>query len=407
MLPPTRVEDSSLPPTRAEGAPQILLRREELAYRAEQLAQRTDPASKRACHLLRLLEINLLKKWEWSPDRRVFQSNVENITRGQVKLADRWADELDSIKDPEDARATLELRATRALEFERASLMKPLVNYIYDVSVQRHCDLNESGAEEPPDELAYVLAWVCTLVLTGLQVTYLLQVATEMGNGATGIWMRDAAMAAAMFYLIVLPLEILFFYVVVPRLLAEHMSKFNDPIKIKEYPYRTILPSSPVYYLCQRHPELRHTPVGERALGRSAKARRLSDDEIVAELKDIYKDTVWVPAAHTRLLLFLLSIFLTFPEDVQALIFEEIFMVAPLISHLAFSRDFVPPFINSEEEDGGRKNASLAAVVALLCTCFVLLLLYLLFRYSDPVLGACGTAVRRALKLCERRYFGY
>ena len=80
----------SVPGTRAEDASQVLLRREELAYRAEQLGHRADPAAKRARHLLELLEVDLLAQWEWSPDRRVFQRNVENLTRRQVKLADQW-----------------------------------------------------------------------------------------------------------------------------------------------------------------------------------------------------------------------------------------------------------------------------------------------------------------------------
>ena len=105
-----------------------------------------------------------------------------------------------------------ESRAARALEFERASLMKPLANYIYDTSVERHCALNEVDCGESPSEVGYVAAWACILALAAMQVTYLLQVATEMGFSKTRIWMMQMALAAAFFYLFVLPLEILFFY---------------------------------------------------------------------------------------------------------------------------------------------------------------------------------------------------
>ena len=86
----------------------------------------------------------------------------------------------------------------------------------------------------------------------------------------------------------------------------------------------------------------------------------------------------------------------------------QVFMVAPLLSHLIFARDFVPSWINSEEEGGGRKNAGLSTLFVLLTSILVLFVLYVLLGHGAKFLiDVFSTGVRRSIKRAERRYFGY
>lgn len=134
--------------------------------------------------------------------------------------------------------------------------------------------------------------------------------------------------------------EQVFFFIFIPSLLAEHVKRFGDISKVKGYPYRTRLPASPVFYLCQRHPELQSSRIAQHALG--SLAADASDEDIVKELGDIYHDTVWAPSPRTRLLLFGFGIFMLVPDIFQELIFEEIFTLCPLATGVMFNYDFIP-----------------------------------------------------------------
>ena len=61
------------------------------------IADRKDRKARRARHLVQMLEVRLLRDWGWSPDHVVFQRNVENITRRQIKKAEEWSDAIDAI----------------------------------------------------------------------------------------------------------------------------------------------------------------------------------------------------------------------------------------------------------------------------------------------------------------------
>ena len=112
----------------------VLLRREELAHRVRCLRGRSDRESRRAVRLLELLEVDLLRRWQWTPNPDVFLRNVEEITRKQIKVAELWHDEISEITGP-TKRVVLERRVARLAEFERASHHGPVASYIYDTSV--------------------------------------------------------------------------------------------------------------------------------------------------------------------------------------------------------------------------------------------------------------------------------
>ena len=54
----------------------------------------------------------------------------------------------------------------------------------------------------------------------------------------------------------------------IPKRVRHHLTQHSKDKS--SFPYRTKLPTTPVYYLCQRHPELTDTPVGATALGQTA-----------------------------------------------------------------------------------------------------------------------------------------
>mgnify|MGYP007018292712 CR=1 FL=1 len=91
----------------------------------------------------------------------------------------------------------------------------------------------------------------------------------------------QSAIATLLVYGIIMPLEIVFFYVFIPTLLKEHMDHMRNPLEMRRYPYRTALPASPVYYLCMRRPELRATPVGDHALCRGKAHAPLDEGHIL------------------------------------------------------------------------------------------------------------------------------
>ena len=333
----------------------VLLRQQELK-RFSQSITGDDARSRRARHMVDMIELDLLRKWGWSPNQSVFQQNVEHITRKQIKTAEMWSEEVDEITD-DDARVQLERRIARVIECERAAHMKPMTNYIYDVSLERAgVEADEGGEEdEAPPLHVYLGAWFVLICLVGYQVVNLLQNATAWGRGKTLVWIKQSAIAFILFYIIVLPLEVLFFFIFIPRIMkpfikqrearvlvsadgsaapaaaaprprrtirvargdpASVRPRYKNPMDLPTFPFKTKLPASPVYYLCQRHPEFRDTPIGAHALGTSALEGK-SQDEVIDNLKQIHRSANWKAPTHLRLTMFFMMFFMTLPEDLQ------------------------------------------------------------------------------------------
>merc|ERR1711924_378042 len=142
-------------------------------------------------------------------------------------------------------------------------------------------------------------------------------------------------------------------------------------MKLKKFPYETKLPASPVYYLCQRHPELKATPTGDHALGKSV-LEGLDEDDLLKELKGIYRDATWKPATHLRLTLFFMMFFLALPEDLQAVLFEEIFTFLPFGTNIM--NDFMPEYMQGGAES--KRGENIDEIVLFAGMCVVILVLY-------------------------------
>ena len=376
------------------------------------IADRKDRKARRARHLVQMLEVRLLKDWGWSPDHVVFQRNVENITRRQIKKAEEWSDAIDAITD-DDARTELERRVAKATEYERLSHMGELEQVLYHVSLDAHGVADEEEEEEEAEEEVsvawYLVAWFALISVLVFFVCVpplgLLYVATEMGNAKTLVWIYQCFVGMMLFYWVVLPIEIAFFLLFIPKLVRHHLNQHSKDKS--SFPYRTKLPTTPVYYLCQRHPELTDTPVGATALGQTA-LDDATDDEIVDQIVSVHRDTTWTPPLHMFFLMTFMGLFMMLPGDFQAMAFEELFTVASIVVHyitnhvLFGTLDLMGTGVGEDDVDGGMME-----FLELLCICVILGLAYLGLSLAGCSCNGVRAAVARCCKGCERLFFGY
>ena len=390
----------------------VLLRRAELLAFRKRIADRKDRKARRARHLVQMLEVRLLRDWGWSPDHVVFQRNVENITRRQIKKAEEWSDAIDAITD-DDARTELERRVAKATEYERLSHMGELEQVLYHVSLDAHGVADEEEEEEEAEEEVsvawYLVAWFALISVLVFFVCVpplgLLYVATEMGNAKTLVWIYQCFVGMMLFYWVVLPIEIAFFLLFIPKLVRHHLNQHSKDKS--SFPYRTKLPTTPVYYLCQRHPELTDTPVGATALGQTA-LDDATDDEIVDQIVSVHRDTTWTPPLHMFFLMTFMGLFMMLPGDFQAMAFEELFTVASIVVHyitnhvLFGTLDLMGTGVGEDDVDGGMME-----FLELLCICVILGLAYLGLSLAGCSCNGVRAAVARCCKGCERLFFGY
>ena len=376
------------------------------------IADRKDRKARRARHLVQMLEVRLLRDWGWSPDHVVFQRNVENITRRQIKKAEEWSDAIDAITD-DDARTELERRVAKATEYERLSHMGELEQVLYHVSLDAHGVADEEEEEEEAEEEVsvawYLVAWFALISVLVFFVCVpplgLLYVATEMGNAKTLVWIYQCFVGMMLFYWVVLPIEIAFFLLFIPKLVRHHLTQHSKDKS--SFPYRTKLPTTPVYYLCQRHPELTDTPVGATALGQTA-LDDATDDEIVDQIVSVHRDTTWTPPLHMFFLMTFMGLFMMLPGDFQAMAFEELFTVASIVVHyitnhvLFGTLDLMGTGVGEDDVDGGMME-----FLELLCICVILGLAYLGLSLAGCSCNGVRAAVARCCKGCERLFFGY
>merc|ERR1719486_1190034 len=351
----------------------VLLRRAGLLAFRKRIADRKDRKARRARHLVQMLEVRLLRDWGWSPDHVVFQRNVENITRRQIKKAEEWSDAIDAITD-DDARTELERRVAKATEYERLAHMGELEQVLYHVSLDAHGVADEEEEEEETEEEVsvawYLVAWF-------------------------------ALISVLVFFVCVPPLGLLF----IPKLVRHHLNQHSKDKS--SFPYRTKLPTTPVYYLCQRHPELTDTPVGATALGQTA-LDDATDDEIVDQIVSVHRDTTWTPPLHMFFLMTLMGLFMMLPGDFQAMAFEELFTVASIVvhyitSHVLFGTlDLMGTGVGEDDVDGGMME-----FLELLCISVILGLAYLGLSLAGCSCNGVRAAVARCCKGCERLFFGY
>ena len=151
-----------------------------------------------------------------------------------------------------------------------------------------------------------------------------------------------------------------------------------DPVAAATFPYENVLPSYATFYLLLRRPDFVHTPIGRHinALAGGGRGRSFDENELEAVLEDHEIDSALTDiTVRKRVVISLLSIFLTLQEDVQDTILEEIFAFTPLV---------FGPLLSALPQmggDGGRGSTETALVLVLAglaaALCLVLNWLYL------------------------------
>ena len=82
-----------------------------------------------------------------------------------------------------------------------------------------------------------------------------------LGRGQSKLWLSGTAISMSLFYLLILPMELYFFGIWVPSLLGEHNERLRDPTLIKQFPFKSRLPSTAASYLARMHPALADTEI--------------------------------------------------------------------------------------------------------------------------------------------------
>ncbi|KAJ8600458.1 hypothetical protein CTAYLR_001456 [Chrysophaeum taylorii] len=327
----------------------VIKRQDELHACMVIARERNDDAGRRAMKLLEELEIRLLRKWEYVEQRAVWLSNIETITRRHMKAAIRLKEELDAIASaapPEDAIA---LRTQKLIEHERVARLTGPEQRIY----ARAKDRAVYQLEVPttvPSLPAYVGAWVLVLVLFIGTICYLILIASELGYGQSKLWLVSVVVTITLYYLILKPVEILFFDAFLPSLLAGRMKKMHDPTVLSQFPFKTPLPHSPLYYLCVMDPEVQKSKIGRYVMGH---LHHQADVDIFDQLEEIYRDQTWKPLIGTRVFLWLVAYFLVLPAPLQEIFFEETLLIIPLCTKFAGTALALPPALDSTRQRRG------------------------------------------------------
>ena len=313
------------------------------------------------------------------------------IIRGRVTAAARWNDEIAAVEG-RTAKQTKQLRAAKLMEFERVARLRPLERSIYAMGQNRVADLE---APEGVSAVAYLCAWALVVLIVALNVYYLILTGSDYGPGKTAEWINAVVTSFVLYYLVINPLQILFFTMWLPSLLKEHFSRWRDPTASAQFPFQTKLPASPTFFLAVWHPELHDTRIGKYCLGELEHRADLEGGDLVKTLNKVYREATWKPSVQVRFTLALLSWFLRLPEWGQEVLFEELFAFAPLFADAILGFSFVE---NSFLVDGGggakqtRKGSSFLVIGVLFTVMLMLLVAYYVLKIVSAVLFRCFDA---------------
>lgn len=324
----------------------VLRRRAELLACIRIAEERKDMKGHRAVYMLRDLEKQLLKQWEYLPNRSLWLANIRTITRRQMKAAVELKMQLDSTigSTPEE---TATLRTQMLIEYQRVAKLSAPERKVYQRAKDR-VDFTFEATVESPSALQYVCAWLALLVLIAGTFVYLVVVASSLGKGKSKMWLASVFITIALYYLILKPAEILFFDAFLPSLLATRMEKMQDPTQLKAFPYQTPLPHSSLYYLCVIDHDVRNTRVGRYEMGELS----TRSVDVFEQLDQIYDDRVEV-ALGTRFSLRMVAYFLVLPAFLQEILFEEALLLLPLFTKFAGHFMDLPPFLDSTQNRRG------------------------------------------------------
>jgi len=134
----------------------------------------------------------------------------------------------------------------------------------------------------------------------------------------------------------VVPVEIFFFFVWVPDLVIDRLTG-AFPGKRHQYPFQAQPPTS-LHFVLEKQEIENDTHIKRLVYGEFHEdvPKAPSDPDYVNDMIDriprIYSYENWKPSLDSRLLIFAIAIFSALPDDIQAVIFEEIFSFSPLLS---------------------------------------------------------------------------
>jgi hypothetical protein len=102
------------------------------------------------------------------------------------------------------------------------------------VSLDAHGVADEEEEEEEEEEVSvawYLVAWFALISVLVFFVCVpplgLLQAATAMGNAKTLVWIWQCFVGMMLFYWVVLPIEIAFFLLFIPKLVRHHLNQHS------------------------------------------------------------------------------------------------------------------------------------------------------------------------------------
>ena len=372
-----------------------------------------DPAAKKRClRMLENLEVQLLTKWRWVNNVRAWERNIADKVGDHVRTALELKGELDGIIG-ETREETRNLRIRRVIEFEKSSRLTTVERKIYRRTIQRSL-WQQDVPTSPPGLGIYIIAWLVVLALAAAVVVVTMVTATSLGRGKTRLWLYNIATAVGLFYVVIIPLEILVFDVFFPGLLSERLDKIHDPTRLRRFPFSRKLPDSPTFYLLQLCPDdladnpnvvayalsttddvtdspgrgsggspgagevtddlekttNRDLPTNDDDDGASPTATGTSNPEFYQrDLPDIYDDTNWQPVPGTRFALCLSAIFLRFPDSIHEIIFEEAFIILVILSRFFTNVPWLAEYTRDED------RREIMAMTTVLVFFFVLTLL--------------------------------
>ncbi|KAH8063694.1 endonuclease [Aureococcus anophagefferens] len=342
-------EARAMAPAVADG---VLARDEELQ---RIISGATDAA---AVKNLKLLRTQHRSAWCWVPARRLFVANVTAILEERLHLAAHLDGELSAISGatPEE---TVVLREAKLFEYERIARLGATGRAIYFRALDFRAEDDE--APETPTRGAYVTGRAAYAALVAGLAYYVVAHGSELGNG------RTKALGPR------------------PRL-REHFTKFEDPTRVRRFPFATRLPTSATFFVAAWHEELHGTRVGRYCLGDAV------DDGVFdgssRAMARIYADEAWRPSPAVRVSIALLGGLTVLPFSLQEVAFEEAFTVAPVVSALLFG-----PLL-SPGGRRGRRSVDLATAVNLVGTILALVLAYGLYRAAAAAIDACAAKRR-------------
>jgi len=135
----------------------------------------------------------------------------------------------------------------------------------------------------------------------------------------------------------VVPVEIFFFFVWVPDLVIDRLTG-AFPGKRHQYPFQAQPPTSLHFVLAQQQATRKDTHIKRLIYGEyhhdipKAPSDANYVNDMIDRLPRIYSYESWKPSLDSRVLIFAIAIFSALPDDIQAVVFEEIFSFSPLLS---------------------------------------------------------------------------